>query len=77
MNSVFLLQHSYEVKREHEVVDETKILGIYSSREKAERAIGKYKLLPGFNSYPNDFYIDEYELDKSFWIEGFGKDEDD
>ena len=69
MVSVFLLQHSYEIDE----IDETKVIGIYTSREKAEIAVEKYKNLPGFNDYPNSFIIDHYELDKGHWEEGFIK----
>lgn len=74
MKSVFLLQHSYEI----EEFDETKTIGIYSSKEKAEEAILRYKELPGFRDYPvKCFYIDKYELDLDHWQEGFIKwDED-
>ena len=66
-NVVYLLQHSYEI----EEFDETKIIGIYSTKEKAKEVIEKYNTLPGFKDYPNDFYIDKYELDKNHWDEGF------
>ena len=60
MDKVFLLQHSYEIGE----IEETKIIGIYSSREKAEQVIEKYKKLPGFKEYPDTFYIDEYDTMK-------------
>lgn len=68
MRTVFLLQHSYEV----DGCDETKLIGIYSTREKAEAVVSKYKTLAGFRDYPDDcFYVDEYEIDKNHWEEGF------
>jgi len=67
MKSVFLLQHSYELDE----CEETKLIGIYSSREQAETAIQKYKNVLGFKDYPDCFYLDEYELDKDHWEEGF------
>lgn len=70
MKTVFLLQHSYEVGE----FDETKVIGIYSSKEKAEETVKRYKQLPGFKDYPDEcFYIDEYELDSDNWQEGFIK----
>lgn len=65
---VYVLQHSYELENGY---DETKFLGVFSSLEKAESAVLEYKKLPGFKDYPNDFYIDKYEIDKTHWIEGF------
>ncbi|MGV7118986.1 DUF7336 domain-containing protein [Paenibacillus kyungheensis] len=67
MITVFLLQHSYEVNR----VENSKIIGIYSSREIAESTIIKYKKIPGFRNYPNEFFIDGYKLDEDNWEEGF------
>lgn len=67
MKSVFLLQHSYEQGE----CEETKIIGIYSTRKKAEETIEKFKGVTGFKDYPDSFYIDEYELDEDNWVEGF------
>jgi hypothetical protein len=50
--------------------DETKLIGIFSSKEKAEKAIEEYKKISGFKNYPENFYIDQYELDKRHWEEG-------
>ena len=65
--TVFLLQHSYEINGE----EETKIIGIYSSREKADSIVNEYKELPAFKDYPNDFFIDGYDIDMDNWKEGF------
>ena len=65
----YVLQHSYELENG---CDEAKLLGVFSSYEKAEAAILEYKKLPGFKQRPNDFCIDNYEIDKKCWIEGFG-----
>ncbi|MNK75980.1 hypothetical protein D3C87_955350 [compost metagenome] len=68
MNYVYLLQHSYEIGE----FEETKIIGIYSSKEKAKNIINIYKKLPGFNNYPKDcFHISKYQIDKDNWEEGF------
>ena len=68
---VYLLQHSYEVETEAGLLDETKIIGIFSSKEKAEKTIEECKNFSGFKNYPENFYIDQYELDKRNWKEGF------
>ena len=47
------------------------MLGVFSSLQKAEEAVAQYKNLPGFKKWPNDFYIDKYEIDKKYWREGF------
>lgn len=70
---VYLLQHSYEKEIDEELkVDETKIIGIYSSYENAEQVKELFKNRKGFNRFSEDcFYIDEYELDQNNWSEGF------
>ncbi len=69
MKSVFILLHERKKDLDNEDV---KIIGIYSTKEKAEKTIDKFKKLPGFKDYPDSFNIDEYELDKDNWTEGFG-----
>jgi hypothetical protein len=52
--------------------DEIKELGLYSSRERAEDAITRYKKLPGFRDHPDGFKIYESMLDlDEAWTEGF------
>lgn len=67
MASVYLLQHCYE----KDGIEEIKTIGIYSTRKNAEIIIEKYKKLNGFKDYKENFFIDEYVIDKSFWGEGF------
>lgn len=69
MDIVYLVEHSYEIGE----FDEIKHIGIYSTKEKAEEVVEKYKLLPGFKNYTDGFYISECELDKNHWEEGFIK----
>ena len=77
MEKVYLLQHSYEINYEGISFNNTKIIGIYSTKEKAEDVVQRYKNIQGFNKYPiSCFYIDEYQLDENQWTEGFvGSDE--
>lgn len=73
MKIVYVLQHSYEVGEEGNF-EETKMIGIYSSKEEAEKTIEKLKTLPGFKDYPiNCFHVGKYEIDKDHWTEGFVK----
>ena len=72
MDKIYLLQHSYEKKYKGELFDETKTIGIYSTKEKAEEVVQKYKNIVGFKNHPVDcFYISEYPIDKDHWSEGF------
>ncbi|MCB5951014.1 hypothetical protein LI951_02930 [Enterococcus sp. BWT-B8] len=71
--NVYLLQHSYD----YEVIDgvtieETKIIGIYSTRKSAEDVKKIFKEKQEFKRFLNDcFYIDKYQLGKDHWTEGF------
>ncbi|WP_441964432.1 DUF7336 domain-containing protein [Paenibacillus sp. TAF43_2] len=49
------------------------LIGVYSSLEKAESVVERYKALPGFRDYVDNFYINEHEVDKDNWTEGFIK----
>ncbi|MGP5687138.1 DUF7336 domain-containing protein [Psychrobacter glacincola] len=66
MKSVYLLEHTVK-----DLEDSTKMLGIYSTQEEAEKAIKFLSDKPGFKDSPDDFLIDEYEVDKISWSEGF------
>ena len=68
MKSVFLLQHEYERR---DGCDPSKMIGVYSSREKAEIVLAKLIQKPGFKNYPDGLVIDEYKLGKDNWVEGF------
>lgn len=70
--TVYILQHSYDYGENFEY-QETKFLGVFSSEKEAQKAVEHHKTLDGFKDYPNDFYIDEYEIDKKYWSEGFIK----
>ena len=71
MKTVYLLQHSYEYGKDCEHT-ETKTIGIYRTYKSAEAAAERCMKLPGFREYPKTcFYIDEYELDKDEWPDGF------
>ncbi|MCW7471695.1 DUF7336 domain-containing protein [Leptospira kanakyensis] len=67
MKFIYILNHSYIV----DDIEETKFLGAYSSKEKAQNAIKRFILLPGFKDRPNDFHLDEHEIDQDQWQEGF------
>ena len=50
---------------------EPKLIGIYSSRNKAEDASKKFVSLPGFRERPLRFLISRYEIGVDHWVEGF------
>lgn len=65
---VYVLQHSYASQNGG---DETKLLGVFSSEEKAQSALKMYRTLPGFYDHPRDFHLDKYLVDARCWTEGF------
>lgn len=65
MDPLFALLHSLpETGR-------VKVIGVYSSRQLAEAAMERTRILPGFADEPDGFTIDEYEIDKDHWPRGF------
>ena len=65
---IFVLQHAYAPSSG---LEEVKLIGVYSLREKAESAIERLRAQPGFINTPHGFQIDEYQLDADHWCEGF------
>ena len=64
---VFVVQHSCEF----DGCEETKLIGVYTTRQAADEAIRRLAVAPGFRDHPNDFSVDEYPLDVDHWSEGF------
>ncbi len=69
MDRVFVLQHTADYADGSEDV---KFISVYSSRPAAEAAIRRLTQQPGFAEHGEGFDIDEYDLDKDHWVEGFG-----
>lgn len=67
MDKVYCLEHSYE-EGEIDIVTE---IAVYSTKEKAEEALAKFKLHPKFRDHPDGFYLNEYKLNECEWQEGF------
>ncbi|WP_084508999.1 DUF7336 domain-containing protein [Nocardia pseudovaccinii] len=68
MGSVFLLEHVYQNDDREE---ERKRIGVYESEEDARNAILRLHDQPGFRDYPENFVVQPYEVDKSYWSEGY------
>ncbi|WP_208298621.1 DUF7336 domain-containing protein [Streptomyces liangshanensis] len=51
--------------------DDVKLLGVFSTRERAEAGRERARVLPGFRDEPECFVVDGYELDVGTWGEGF------
>ncbi len=68
MGSVFLLWYIHARDTENE--DEL-LIGVYSTENEAEAAIGRLKGKPGFVDAPDGFQIVCYELNQDQWTEGY------
>lgn len=79
MKTIFVLQH---VNVLPDGVEDVKLIGVYRSCMAARAAIERLKVQPGFCDHPrlvdpqtdneiSGFCLDEYELDKDHWKEGF------
>ncbi len=65
---LYILQHIYELNVGEK---EAKIIGIYTSIEKAEKAKLRMINLEGFSDYPENFELLKIEVDKSYHTNGF------
>ena len=65
---VFLVEHLH-VQDDGE--EDVKVIGIYSTREAAQEAVGRLRLQPGFRDTPAGFNIDLYLLDQDHWESGY------
>ena len=68
MMSVFVLQHVHSMD---DGVEDVKLIGVYSSREKAQATAARLARVSGFSDAPDDFHIDEYRVDQDQWVEGY------
>lgn len=78
MRSVFIVQHLHVLPGD---VDDVKLIGAYGSLTAAQAAVDRLKGQPGFRDHPRiiesggqdpqGIYIDEYEVDKDHWTEGY------
>ena len=63
--TLYKLEHLHIL---YDDVEDIKFIGVYSSTEKAERAVAELRTQPGFRE---GFYISEVEVDETNWKEGF------
>ena len=64
---VYILQHAHIVDGQEDV----KLIGIYSTENKANEAKDRLKKMIGFKNSLKGFSIDEYIIDEDYWTEGF------
>lgn len=68
MNVVYIVTHTNELPNGH---DDIKFIGVYESKESAEKAVKRSECKAGFSQAKNGFFIEEYQLGKDHWEEGF------
>ena len=69
---VFLLWHIYELKDDFGTHDEEKLIGVFSSRQKAQEAAALLRHREGFRDFPMCcFEIHKMEIDRMNWTDGF------
>ncbi|GAB4060152.1 DUF2283 domain-containing protein [Catellatospora paridis] len=51
--------------------DDIKLLGVYSSDQRAQERIEQTRDQPGFVDEPDCFLVTSYQLDEDHWTEGF------
>ena len=68
MTTVFLLYH---IGGDPDDDSDVRLLGVYSSRDLAEAAADRLGKVPGLSGKPEEFQIDQIQLDRDHWTEGF------
>src|SRR4030088_1886966 len=68
MTGAFVVFHEYEDKNGDE---QTKFIGIYTTKEKAVAAVDSLRMMPGFADCPSGFSIEFHTFDRTGWTEGF------
>jgi hypothetical protein len=68
MASIFVLQHAHP---REDGSEDVKLIGVYSSRERADAAVARLSHQPGFSKAPDGFHVDGYCIDQDHWVEGY------
>lgn len=61
----------YHIREKEDGNDDEKLIGIYTTEEKAKAAIQRVIGKPGFRDHPDGFQIFDHLLDRDGWTEGF------
>ena len=65
---VFVVQHTRD---KEDGCEDVKFIGVYAKETDANSAIDSLRILPGFAEHSEGFCVDEYEVGKTHWTEGF------
>lgn len=72
MDRVYLLYHTHG--DEDEIEENRKLIGIFSTPERAVQTRDSVRDKPGFRDYPDGFEIVDHRLDNVGWVDGFVSD---
>jgi hypothetical protein len=64
---VFLVWHAHDLIEEVDV----KLLGVFSTQERADERVARARQEDGFRDYPDNFEVSEYVVDEDTWTTGF------
>ncbi len=65
---VFVVRHVHEFD---DGTEDVKLIGVYSTEERANAAVGRLTEHAGFRDTPKGFSVDRYPVDKDHWLGGF------
>ena len=68
MSKVYVLQHARAMD---DGDDDVRLLGVFSSMEKADAAVLRFQQRPGFSQAPDGFSIDDDVVDRDSGEVGF------
>lgn len=72
LSDVFLLWHTHDLTDNCGTHEEVKLIGVFSSEEKASEAMEQLKDKEGFRNFPiSCFEIIEMKIGQTNWTEGF------
>ena len=69
---VFLLWHTHDLTNDCGTHEEAKLIGVFSSEEKAREVMEQLKNKEGFRNFPiSCFEIAKMKIDQTSWVDGF------
>ena len=72
LTNVFLLWHTHNLTDDCGTHEEVKLIGVFSSAEKANEAMEQLKNKEGFRDFPiSCFEIAKIKIGQTSWIDGF------
>ncbi len=70
LKAVYFLYYVYEFEDGH---DDVRLFGVFSSREKAKKALSNIKKNPKYKRIKNLFSIHQITINRLGWTEGYVK----